>query len=436
MEDKQHDASSEPAHGGARIGLGDLAQPRVEPLDKKLAESVHDFLSHVFPDTRNVRFCSVELSVSHGQLVVGQPAPAFVEMANGAQAELARKFLADEGFKALRDRLPALVADLLRLTRQDRYIIANEKALINDQWRLVVDLDVFRRYTDKQRFHKDTLGRTLFTFLAYLFPGVDGEKFVGPEYIVNPPTIRGHLAYIERTMPAGFIADVRDQVDRLPEPDTIEYATLERASVIGMVDELVHHSTPLDGSREVRYSLLQLTEDNVLGPALRTFHGEEVFKQFEEISRRWLGDAEKPPKYATHAQFDAVKSRYATVIQNLAGMNEHFTPDELQAAVASTALYEAIMAKAHPEVHNPAAEHFNQVTLKHSDTNSLGNALTFSEPLRTNFKRQLSEDRRNNKPLPKFPDTRPFLRGWVMSIPRAGWPDSNKRDGRVVHQLN
>lgn len=411
MESKAPHASSDASPVAAqRVGLKHLVEPRIGPIDQATARFVHDLLA-AHSGTEANRFCSVELSVKDGKLDVGAAAKPICKMAGSDQASA--RFLGSKETEALRRQVPGIVAELLRLTGQAGYLVDNADALFGKGWRIVVDLDSYQRRSAKVGFHKDSMGRTLFTALAYLVEGDPEDTFLGPEYIVNPPVIMDHLAYISGTLPEVFFEDLALEVDTQPEASVIQYATVPNAGFVGMLDEMVHHSTPFPRSRNAGYSWDRLERKDVFRTALQQHVGAEAARQFFEAAypRQLGGNLPKP--YRTRQEFDAVKADFHAAALRLAALPARFQPHELRSAVATDALFEAIFEQAELVGDVPMG-----VAIHHSPNNDQSQGEHLRRPLPP-LMRQISKDLSDNKPLPKSPPLRPFVRLWVMAIPRT-----------------
>lgn len=115
-------------------------------------------------------------------------------------------------------------------------------------WKIVVEIHYYRnRSTTRSNLHKDTLGQTLFVNLNY----TNEEDAPGPEFVVNPPTLKTHEDQIAENLPPQFMADLLQTRTDLPTPSMIETETLKPHSVVSFVDEAIHHATPLVGARPI-----------------------------------------------------------------------------------------------------------------------------------------------------------------------------------------
>lgn len=119
---------------------------------------------------------------------------------------------------------------------------------VGKHWQVVVEIHYYRnRSTARPNLHKDTLGQTLFVNLNY----TNEDEAPGPEFVVNPPTLRTHEDRIAENLPPQFLTDLEQVRGELPTPTMIETRTLEPHSVVSFVDEAVHHATPLVGARPI-----------------------------------------------------------------------------------------------------------------------------------------------------------------------------------------
>lgn len=411
--EQSHQPHQPQASSGARppgAGLGDLARPKVGPLGPRTADFVRQTLA-LYPNQLNNRLCSVEVVVNHGKLEVLAPALPVCKLPDGHAT--AKAFLESTECEALRRQLPLAVADLLHDTGQEKYLVDNAQALTRD-WRIVVDVDSYRRSGTEVGFHKDSMGRTLFTVLAYIVEGHGSETFLGPEYILNPPAIAGHLDFIAASMPEVFVSDLKQQVDALPAAKRIDYATIPSAGFIGMVDELLHHSTPFIGSRNIGYYWADVEDDGVFQRALEAHCGAQAREQFELAAHPRTRGGALPPEFGgDQARFEGAVSRFEAAARRLARLPDLFQESDLRKAAAQEALVDEILAHAHL-----SSEQYTEVKLRHSATNDHAQGKAVTAPLKV-LQRQLSQDRLDKKPIPPLPDVRPFVRLWVMAVPRT-----------------
>ncbi|WP_244928065.1 hypothetical protein [Nocardioides sp. W7] len=140
-----------------------------------------------------------------------------------------------------------------------------ESGIVGPAWKLVVEVHY---YSDRGTIstagslHKDTEGQTLFVNLNY----INSEPIMGPEYVVNPPTVAEHEEHIGNSLPKPFLSDLGG-VRELGDPTTIGTTEVPVNGVVSFVDEAVHHATPLTGHRTTTAAKLQtyLRGDPTLG---------------------------------------------------------------------------------------------------------------------------------------------------------------------------
>jgi len=120
---------------------------------------------------------------------------------------------------------------------------------VGNGWKVLVEIHYYRQRqtVGRDKFHKDTLGQTLFVNLNY---DTDVE-IPGPEYILNPAVVPEHEAQIEESLPERFLTDLRWIRTQLGEPHEITIASIKPNQFVAFVDEAIHHMSPQLGGRTV-----------------------------------------------------------------------------------------------------------------------------------------------------------------------------------------
>ena len=145
----------------------------------------------------------------------------------------------------------AIEANILEtLQRSGQLAYLQQRGFLDDpNWVMIVDVDFYYdRPKDRIVFHKDTVGRTMFVNLNFN----NDNPIIGPEYVVNPPIIQGHLK-TTRLHPS-FQQDLQTGFNTLELPSEIKATQVPANGIVSFVDELVHHSTPYRGHRGIHIS--------------------------------------------------------------------------------------------------------------------------------------------------------------------------------------
>ncbi len=221
-------------------GLDHVARPKVYTVNaacRKCVKSLVDLASSAEdPVGEAFRVGSMEVLNEPGAplSLAGPNLPYHADEV--VDKKLARRFIAD-----YKDAAEAVVMESLRQSGQLAYLTDNADALINHEWRVVIDIDIYyHRESSHVEMHRDTKGYTMFFNLIYAT-----EKPVqGPEFIVNPGENPKRLAQISKLMPPRFVQHLREQYAKLPPPEEIETVEIPSGGGVAMVDELIYHSTP------------------------------------------------------------------------------------------------------------------------------------------------------------------------------------------------
>ncbi|MET0395123.1 MAG: DUF4157 domain-containing protein [Chitinophagaceae bacterium] len=208
----------------------DTLNPEVEKIEAMIKSEIHV-----------LRLCSVELKTDNDIVRTEVVAPVLL-----VPQGLSYGYPLIKDNKMLQSAIAANVWNTLQLSGELNYIIENK--LINEAWRVFVDVDFYhRRSPDAIGFHKDTIGRSLFVNLNYN----NKAAIVGPEYIVNPPAVKEHDDHIRPKLPETFFKDILEARLKLGEPAEIKVAKVPPYGIVSWVDELAHHSTPFMGHRRL-----------------------------------------------------------------------------------------------------------------------------------------------------------------------------------------
>lgn len=394
-----------------RRGLNDIAEPRTGQLDNATAKGVRELLS-AFPSVTDVaRICSVDITVQNGQVCGAKAAAPFTQGIGGKDAS--QSFLSEVKFEHLRQSVPHLVEALLKETGQAQYIVENAPSLINDEWRIVVDVDCYVKRKTGFGLHKDSIGQTMFTVLAY----TNDAEMPGPEYILNPPPDDLRMgSTLMHTLPPSYIEDLKVQFSALPAPTEIKNTKLKPNGFIGMVDELVYHSTPTWWHRNKRYYIPYRELLKHIPDAVEAAFGEEAVKQWKFLVFKTEHGASTLPPGFTEESYSAETKKCPRLLQDLRHLL-HFgyqlspeglirslsrCPDPLQEI-----LVKRCQAALVPELAT-VVEDRNATSGVDSKRRRVA-----VPPL----KRQTSQDLDDDKVLPHS-EIREFVRLWVMAVNR------------------
>ncbi|WP_280152129.1 hypothetical protein [Piscinibacter sp. XHJ-5] len=149
-----------------------------------------------------------------------------------------------------------VLLDSLQKSGQMAYLEQNADALINDDWSVVIDIDIFYfRPSSRVKMHRDTLGYTMFFNLMF----ASDQPVRGPEYILNPGESPQRFEQVRHSMPPRFVEHLKAQYDKLPAASAIKMLDLPAWGAVGMVDELIYHSTPYPRHRnDGRFDVFEL----------------------------------------------------------------------------------------------------------------------------------------------------------------------------------
>ena len=228
-----------------RVELKDLATPKPITLDKELVE-IQDKVMTRLNEAIGTLGTKAEAVYRLGRIDVEKPLEigpipkSLVELPDGFS------FIKDD--TELQSMICHVVQGTLDMTKQKSYI--DEKGLADKDWQVIVDVDFYyERSASQVMFHKDTLGRTMFVNLNFN----NDDEMEGPEIIANPPTIPQHEDLLKETLHPTFRADVQSTRNDMGPAKEISRTKVPKRGVVSFVDELVHHSTPLGGFREIPY---------------------------------------------------------------------------------------------------------------------------------------------------------------------------------------
>ncbi|MCL1869471.1 MAG: hypothetical protein FWF90_03540 [Promicromonosporaceae bacterium] len=177
----------------------------------------------------------------------------------------------------------ALVLRTMDAARQIEYL--RKRGFVGRGWKILVEVHYYRkRPKASHKFHKDTLGQTLFVNLNY----ETGAPIAGPEYVVNPEADPAHDAKVD--LPTRFKDDLAATRATLGAPTTIEAPVIPAGGAVAFVDEAIHHMTPQVGHRHVPASELRAflvrTRPRTTAKAERALaafnaHGGSLFAQMQ-----------------------------------------------------------------------------------------------------------------------------------------------------------
>jgi len=165
------------------------------------------------------------------------------------------------------------------LTKSGQLAYLRDRGLLDDKnWKIIVDVDF---YYDRPKeaiiFHKDTVGKTMFVNLNFN----NATKILGPEYVLNPPVLEGHLSHTQ--LHPTFLADVRLAQGELPKATEISATQVPPFGIVSFVDELVHHSTPYRGHRGIHISEIE-KDLSTNSPVFRKWKAANDFTNFVKTS--------------------------------------------------------------------------------------------------------------------------------------------------------
>ncbi|MDA0169667.1 hypothetical protein OJ998_11285 [Solirubrobacter taibaiensis] len=149
---------------------------------------------------------------------------------------------------------PAIIRNTLRtMSTAGQLDYLRKAGFVGKGWKILVEVHYYRnRIQTSRRMHKDTLGQTLFVNLNYETP----HEIAGPEYIVNPRPSAEHDQQIDRTLPRGFMQDLRATRQTLGAPTEIGMQPIPAFGAAAFVDEAIHHMTPYYGNRKLSGALV------------------------------------------------------------------------------------------------------------------------------------------------------------------------------------
>ena len=275
--------------------------------------------------------------------------------------------------------------------------------------RIFVEVHYYReRNPEQQAFHKDTLGQTLFVNLNF----VTEDSIVGPEFVLNPPSVEGHDEQMKSTLPARFQKHLATVRGGLGDPTEIGATRIKPNEAVAFVDELIHHKTPTYGHRQVSSS--------ELGKYLKANYPKE-YKRAEDRSwyrSYYLGIVPKARLNAVYygwgkqAYNDELK--WDEWLKVASDKNKRYDRVFLRTKGFSDDLIDGILGE------DLRFKHVSIPNTKRSATT--GKPLTgHSGPVvsknRPPLKRQMSALALNNELPPQSTKPRRFFRTWVRAIP-------------------
>ncbi|WP_251152096.1 DUF4157 domain-containing protein [Cellulosimicrobium sp. Marseille-Q4280] len=158
----------------------------------------------------------------------------------------------------------AIVENTLKTMIAARQIEYLRLRKLTDRWKILVEVHYYRgRPQNTHKFHKDTLGQTLFVNLNY----ENDRAIAGPEYVLNPPAVAEHDQRTASSLPRRFQRDLAAVRTSLGAPTKIKAPTIPQFGAVAFVDEAVHHMTPLIGRRVVPSSVIRDQLDAPTGGA-------------------------------------------------------------------------------------------------------------------------------------------------------------------------
>jgi hypothetical protein len=291
---------------------------------------------------------------------------------------------------------------LLTMIAAQQLEYLRKSGFVGKGWKVLVEIHYYRKRqtVGRDKFHKDTLGQTLFVNLNY---DTDVE-IPGPEYILNPAVVQEHEAQIELSLPNKFLADLRWVRSQLGAPQEINIASIKPNQFVAFVDEAIHHMSPQLGGRTVKGHELAAFLAKTYGPdklqdvsaARKVFH--------EECSGvggffRSMTNTEKP----FSSFLKAIPAEDAGTWFNLVELAE--TPGaeinrfNLLNAGMGHNLINTLLAENWPEYQNVSIPSATEVPLA-------------GAPL----KRQASDDALNRRVPPATTGDRRFFRNWVRIV--------------------